>query len=161
MQGLVNNVVNLDVTTLQPPFILVHIGNNKGVMGAGVAKVIVQKWPSVKTDYLEAQSDSSHGLPLGSILVSEVVPGGFVITLIAQNGYGRDGKLYLVYEALKECLNKLVPFYYQYRTSHNVYAPFKIGCGLAGGDWDTVREIFDSFKEFRVIYCRKPEVSND
>lgn len=161
MQGIVNDVVSLDVTTLQAPFFLLHIGNNKGVMNAGVAKAIISKWPNVKTDYLEAKANKSHGLPLGSILVTEVVPNGFVITMIAQNGYGRDNQLYLVYEALKECLSKVVPFYYQYRQTHNIYAPFKIGCGLAGGDWDTVRELFSKFNEFRVIYCKKPEESND
>jgi O-acetyl-ADP-ribose deacetylase (regulator of RNase III) len=157
MQGIVNTVITLDVTELQAPFILLHIGNNKGVMNAGVAKAIIEKWPSVKTDYLEARFDSSHGLPLGSILVTEVIPNGFVITMIAQNGYGRDSKLYLVYDALKECLNKVVPFYYQYQNSHNVFAPFQIGCGLAGGDWDTVREVFDKVKEFKPIYCKKPD----
>lgn len=124
-------------------------------MGAGVAKAIIDKWPVVKTDYLEAQVDSSHGLPIGSILVSEVVPDGYVITMIAQNGYGRDGKCYLVYKALEECLRKVVPFHYKLQKTHNIYAPFKIGCGLAGGDWTTVRETFDKIQEFRVIFCNK------
>jgi hypothetical protein len=157
MQGIVQSIVEMDVTKLNAPFILLHIGNNKGVMGAGVAKDLATEWPVVKSDYLDRQKDSAHGLPLGSIVISEVVPNGFVITMIAQNGYGNDGKLYLSYGALKECLDKVIPFYYSKRNTHIVFAPFKIGCGLAGGDWESVLEIFKNIKEFQVMFCKKPE----
>lgn len=150
MIGTVTNIIERDVTTLQAPFILLHLANNKHVMGAGVAKAIAEKWPQVLKDYQEAPST------LGTNVVTEVVPGGYVISLIAQKGYGTD-RVRINYDYFEECLTKLLPFF---KTLENtkVFAPFHIGCGLAGGNWSTMLETFSRFP-VNVTFCKLPIIT--
>jgi O-acetyl-ADP-ribose deacetylase (regulator of RNase III) len=140
-------VIEKDVTELKPPFVLVHLANDKGAMGRGVAKAISDKWPQVLTDYRPLASI------LGTISITEVVPDGLVISLVAQKGYGTD-RVRVNYEFLKECLTKMIPVIQS--NDLPVFAPFHIGCGLAGGNWTTVLEIFSALP-YHVTFCKLPE----
>ena len=59
-----------------------------------------------------------------------------IVNMIAQNGFVNFlNPVAVRYEALKECLNKLV-----YRIKANdvsVHMP-RIGCGIAGGKWELI-----------------------
>ena len=61
-----------------------------------------------------------------------------IVNLFAQDRYGSDGKRYTDYNAFRSCLNNLkqcVP------PGETIAFPFKIGCGLGGGDWDKILTI--------------------
>lgn len=50
-----------------------------------------------------------------------------------------DGKRYLSYDALYKCMENLKDACEYYQV--NEVAMPKIGCGLAGGNWEIVKEI--------------------
>jgi len=112
---------------------IAHQVNCKGVMGAGLAKQIKNSYPEVFAQYKMAH-DKVDDL-LGKIQVIETENDKAVVNMFSQYGYGRD-KRYTDYQALQICLIKL-------RDSFEgaVAIPKFIGCGLAGGDWNKVKNI--------------------
>ena len=115
-----------------------HQVNTCGVFNAGIAKQIRLKYPSVYEAYTEQYED--EGWELGDLqVVNFREPKGLSICNIAgQSTYGRTG-LHTNYPALELGLKKL--HWYSEAFSSQVYLPYKIGCGLAGGDWKLVCEI--------------------
>lgn len=145
-------LINKDVTELVAPFCLIHVVNNKNVMNAGVAKVISRKWPQVKEDYHAYFAIHSNTSLLGQIIMTHVGEGQYILSMIAQDGYGNDGKRYLQYDALEQCLAQAK----RISTQLNIplYAPFKMGCGLAGGNWELVLPMLN---ESNVTICKVGE----
>ena len=111
--------------------VILHQVNCKGVMGAGIAKQIRSLYPQHYVDYINSPQQ------LGNIVITHVSPTLTIIGLFAQDGYGRN-KQYTNYKALEECLIKVA----QLNVQH-VFAPYKIGCGLGGGDWKIVKSLFE------------------
>ena len=111
--------------------IILHQVNCKGVMGAGIAKQIRLLYPQHYIDYINSQQK------LGNIVVTHVSPSLTIIGLFAQDSYGRH-KQYTDYNALEQCLIKVAQLNVQ-----PIYAPYKIGCGLGGGDWNIVKSLFE------------------
>ncbi len=62
----------------------------------------------------------------------------FVVNMFSQFGYGRDRR-YTDYGAVKTCLQKIAIL--ATLLNLDVYIPYKIGCGNAGGNWDIVEDI--------------------
>lgn len=76
--------------------------NCRGVMGAGFAKQIRDKWPFVYNEYIRV-TDVCDKLMLGSYQNVKVGPHLYVANLFGQDGYGRD-KRYTNYAALTAAL---------------------------------------------------------
>jgi len=110
--------------------VILHQVNCKRVMGAGIAKQIRSLYPQHYIDYLNTPQQ------LGNIVITRISPSLTIIGLFAQDGYGRN-KQHTNYKALKECLIKVAQLNIQ-----PIYAPYKIGCGLGGGDWEIVQQLF-------------------
>ena len=124
-------------------------------MGSGVAKALYTKWPIIKEDYLNVCNEmfSQGGLPetlLGHVTYS-LSDGKVLANCFTQQNYGYDGQVYLNYSALKRCMKSLKHFMKGYKDSKEVAIP-KIGCGLAGGDWEIVKEVINSQfpKDFKI-----------
>lgn len=79
-------VKNGDVLTSDAKFI-VHQVNCKGVMGAGLAKQIKQKYRHV---YLEYKAVASREM-LGRNLAVPINDRQYIVNAFAQDGYGRFG----------------------------------------------------------------------
>ena len=128
-------VITKDILSIDSG-IICHQVNCKGKMGAGIALKIRKKWPIVYKEYIDFFN--SGKLQLGNIQTIQVKPNIYVGNLMGQYGYGRD-KQYTDHEALKSSLSKI----YQWSIDRNlqIYLPYKIGCGLAGGDWKIVKSI--------------------
>jgi ribA/ribD-fused uncharacterized protein len=118
--------------------IICHQVNCKGVMGAGLAKCIRDRWPQVYTDYMAAYKQGR--LQLGAVIWTQVGDGLWVASLCGQDGYGRQKDIvYTNYDALKTCLltveaTKVFP----------VAIPKGMSCTLANGDWATVVQIIQA-----------------
>lgn len=121
-----------------------HQVNCRGVMGAGLAKQIRDKFPTVYERYRgvclnNAESKNKYGKSVLLGKVQEVyAPGtGYMIAnLFTQDGFGRD-KCYTDYDALR-----LAFAYIAYNNrDFTVRIPLRMGCGLGGGDWNTVQGI--------------------
>lgn len=128
--------------------IVCHQVNCKGVMGAGLAKQIRDTCPGVFDSYrcevmritAARYSSGNPSVGLGSVLFCPVKEKGFTVAnLFAQDRYGK-GQRFTDYGALRKCLN-LVHRYAATSRADAVRIPYKMGCGLAGGDWSVVLSI--------------------
>lgn len=132
MEKRVGNI--LDVET----GIIVHGCNNRGVMGAGLALAVKQKYPNVYNFYRN-EWEQRNGFILGEVQFSYVAWNKIICNAITQDGYGRD-KRYTDYDAIRQAFKTIYPL----ARVDNIPVHFpKIGCGLGGGDWNIVKNIIE------------------
>lgn len=133
-----------DLTQTHATFIA-HGVNCQGVMRSGVARALYEKWPEVKDGYLHYCNNivKNPEERLGAVQRINSFDKE-IFNCFTQLEYGYDGKLYLDYEALAKCLRTLNRgmFKYSLNDCHTIAMP-KIGCGLAGGDWERVKSIIE------------------
>ena len=141
--------------------LIVHVCNDIGVMGAGVAKAIADKWPKVKYDYQSWHNRAlNRDTPfvLGQIQICKAEEDIYVCNMIGQRDVGGfiiDGEFIppVRYEAIKECLLRVRE---RVRNKVSVHMPL-IGCGLAGGSINNIYYIIDDVFEGTdisvTIYC--------
>jgi O-acetyl-ADP-ribose deacetylase (regulator of RNase III) len=150
-------VITRDITTIESG-IIAHVCNDKGVMGAGVAKALYSKWPVVREEYMRHFRDRQYiEIPdsdfLGTVAFAFVKPDLYVANMVAQHGFGRDGRKYLDDQALEDCLEEV--FNMQLMSGLDVYVPYNMGCGLAGGDWSEVSAMLERIF-LEVTVCKMP-----
>jgi O-acetyl-ADP-ribose deacetylase (regulator of RNase III) len=121
--------------------IIAHQVNCLGVMGAGLAKAIKNKWPEVFEKYSEFCKSSTSRF--GEILIIEAKPRLFIANLFGQYDYQKPHTYTqnTSYWALRNSLQKLQQF--AKNNKAQVYLPYKIGCGLGGGIWEIVYEMIE------------------
>lgn len=140
--------------------IIVHQVNCKGVMGAGIAKCIAQRFPRTISPY-KAQCGKFGANNLGHALIVQGHSGRtkyehkFIAHVFGQNDFGRAyNTTYTDYDALKRGLIEVEQF--AARHGLTVAIPYGIGCNLGGGEWFTVRsniyEVFGNSPVKAVIY---------
>lgn len=119
-------------------FVLIcHQVNCMGKMGAGLALQVRNKYPEVYSKYtahcgvVEQRSDL-----LGEVLFVDVGEKTAVANIFGQYGYGK-GEQHTDYDALREALRTIVMAYPRAK----IRIPYKMGCGLGGGDWNKVTKI--------------------
>jgi O-acetyl-ADP-ribose deacetylase (regulator of RNase III) len=107
-------------------------------MGAGLAKQIRQKFPEVYNRYKHFCNTEAPRERLGTAQFVEINdnPRQFICNVFGQYYFGTD-KQYTDYKALRTAFESIA---YHFPT-HTIAIPYKMGCGLAGGDWNTVLEI--------------------
>ena len=124
--------------------IICHQVNCRGVMGAGVAKAISDKWPKVKQEYVSYANKfrNNPDILLGLVQLVEVDKNKFVANIFGQLDYGRyKNKRYTDYAALKSAFEYI-------KLAHpnkTIAFPYGFGCGLANGNWDIVKIIIDTY----------------
>lgn len=131
--------------------VIIHQVNCKRVMGAGLALQIRRKYPQHFADYMAAEPK------LGDIVITRVHSKLYVIGVYGQYSYGRYG-LYTNYSALRTAMIKAACFAAQ--KNLQMFIPYGIGCGLAGGDWSQVEKILSSIASDCVI-VRKAKDEED
>ena len=130
-----------------------HQVNCKGVMGAGLALQIRNLYPKLYDDYKQLCEASGKNM-LGHIsaynanLKSKNYCTTKIINMFAQEDYGRN-KVQTDYKAFESCVRKIIVeagmSNYDIPYKPVIAFPYKIGCGLAGGDWDTVKGIIEKY----------------
>jgi O-acetyl-ADP-ribose deacetylase (regulator of RNase III) len=143
----------LDAFEKDGPVVILQQVNCQGVMGSGVAKAIRDKYPQVYTQYSWMVENSDPRQPssqlLGNRQMIEVEKNKFVVNLFAQDFFGRDGRQYTNYEALRQSLMNLkYGLDARCLTDENVHHPM-IGAGLGGGDWEVIQPIIENIIGFR------------
>jgi O-acetyl-ADP-ribose deacetylase (regulator of RNase III) len=115
--------------------IIVHICNDIGAWGAGFVLAISKKWYAPEMAYRNNKKRE-----LGSVDFIRVADDIIVANMIAQKGIGCDaeGNPPIQYGALRIALNKVN--HHAWTTGSSIHMP-RIGCGLAGGDWNKVEQI--------------------
>ena len=131
-----NRIIPGDITNFRTGLII-HQVNCRGAMGAGVALSIARKWPITKKIYADAFRAGE--LHLGSVIIAPITKWLKVAHLCGQEDYGRQNIRYTNYAAIHDGLAVIndMPF-------DDIYIPYNMGCGLAGGEWDTVSNIIFS-----------------
>lgn len=114
----------------QNGFALIHCCNAQGKMGSGIAKQIKTKFPNAYKEYMQSHS-------LGSLSCDDL-SNPSIINMVAQKYYGNDGKKYINYGVLANCLSRISS---SGINTHTIVVPKLMGCGLAGGRWDVVEEL--------------------
>lgn len=147
--------INRDILKAKNGIICQQV-NCQGKMGKGLALAIEEKWPIVKEKYLKVFKVLKPEQLLGRVQVVEVdkCKHLFVANLFSQFDYGNDPKtVYTNYMALCSAFLKLGMKY----PNEQIYIPYKIGCGLAHGDWVKVEKIINGVfcDKQKAFICRK------
>ena len=123
--------------------IICHQVNCQGVMGAGLAKEIVKRYPMVKERYVRlCRAASEPADLLGRVQLIEIGSERFIANIFGQLYYGRDElRRYTSYSALKSAFIQIRQRYSEYSLAF----PFGFGCGLANGDWSVVAELIQTY----------------
>lgn len=142
-------IINLNILNVKKG-IVCHQVNCMGKMGAGIALAIRKKWPICYEEYKDLYR--LNLLQLGKVFPSKVDNDLFIAHCCGQYYYGRKGK-FTNYLALKECFKTVEQFSKEMELK--VFLPYKIGCSLAGGDWNIVKGLIDEFLPNSVICKHK------
>lgn len=119
-----------------------HQVNCQGVMGAGIAKQIRERWPEVYEQYMKFYSycDVPEN-QLGEIDIVKLTDSHrYVINMYSQCSYGYDNQRYTSYDAFAYALESI-----RQSTSYNdsIGFPKNIGCGLGGGNWKVISTLIE------------------
>ena len=127
--------------------IIAHQANCIGKMGAGVALAIKQKYPKCFTPY-ENMCRRLGSKLLGTMQLIEVDSNKYVCNLFGQNEiYGHQPTNYKALESALQLLYNHVVI-----NELTVAIPFKIGCGLGGGDWSVVSQLIERvFHDYDIV----------
>lgn len=125
--------------------IIAHVCNDIGAWGAGFVTAVSNKWPLAKDCYLHWAAGKEYvpWLPfeIGFVQFVRVEADTWVANMVAQHGVrSMDNPVPLNYAELHNCLEQVADQVYTLNAS--VHMP-RIGCGLAGGQWDTVASIIE------------------
>jgi O-acetyl-ADP-ribose deacetylase (regulator of RNase III) len=122
------------------PTIIVHVCNDVGGWGKGFVLALSKRWPEPEKQYrawYRGEGECAFGL--GEVQFVQVEPHTWVANLIGQRGIRRQGGQPPVrYDAIRQGLRAVAEFSRQKKAT--VQMP-RIGCGLAGGNWEEVGRI--------------------
>lgn len=136
--------------------IICHQVNCQGVMGSGIALAIRKKWPEVFDTYRRIWSFTPPTKLLGSCQLIQVGPDLLVANIFGQNYFGNQFGPATDYNAVEKAFTDLRDSLSNQSFNPSIYIPYKMGCGLGGGNWDTYLEIVTKlFPD--VIVCQREE----
>ena len=118
--------------------------NAQNKMGSGFAKAVFEQWPMVKDAFHRwSEQFDEDTQRMGKFQALEVVKGLYVVNIVGQRFFGRDGQRYTSYDSLDEGL-KLVAAWMRFNhlTDADVHHPL-MGCDLGGGNWPTVMSLIE------------------
>lgn len=133
--------------------ILVQQVNCKNDMDAGLAKAIYEQCPQVKEDYHNSFKEKSAEELFGTYRLIDTGTELKIANLYTQfdcTDSSRPesyGKKYTDVDKLVNVIKKLNEDY----PDETIYIPYKIGCGLAGGDWTEVIERLNSLQNSKFV----------
>lgn len=120
--------------------IIVHCCNTLGAWGAGFVIPLAKHYPLVKDSY--KKYIHSGNVRLGDVDEVKVTDNIYIENLIGQSFlYPSQMEKYLVIiKPLKRDLKKIITLFEGINETYSIHMP-RIGCGLAGGDWNIIENI--------------------
>jgi len=136
--------------------IIAHVCNDEGGWGSGFVLALNKMSPEPKRiyrhwyNYWTNKSQFFLFIPLGTTQWAKVSDDIYVANMVAQHRTIKSVDKPICYKSLENALEKVADF----AISHDatVHMP-RIGCGLAGGDWNVVESIIN-----RTLTLRDVEV---
>lgn len=122
--------------------IIVHVCNDVGGWGRGFVLAISKRWAEPEQRYRSwHKGQEKQPFALGEVQFVQVEDPIWIANLIGQRDIrALDGIPPVRYEAIREGLQKVA--LEAKRLNASVHMP-RIGCGLAGGDWNVVSKIVE------------------
>jgi O-acetyl-ADP-ribose deacetylase (regulator of RNase III) len=124
------------------PKIIVHVCNDIGGWGRGFVVALSKRWPEPEQRYRAwHRGEETAPFTLGEVLFVQVTDDIWVANLIGQRDVRAIGGIPPVrYEAVRKGLRRVAEE--ARRLEATIHMP-RIGCGLAGGNWEEVGKIVD------------------
>lgn len=129
--------------------VIAHGANCQGVMGAGVAKPIKERYPENFKAYRYA---CLSGRFRPGDALAYVENGQLIFNLATQYDLGPDAKLINIEKSVKDMLRRIE---IQPESGIKKVKTVRLGCGIGGLNWDDVRAVLediDSSIELMVYY---------
>lgn len=121
--------------------VICHQTNCLGVMGAGLALQIKNTYPRVFREYNDlCRKQTKQNDLLGKVQFVSVTNQLLIANCFGQCLPGANTD----YDALKQCLTFLR---YTLPTTYTIAFPYKMGCGIGGGDWNVVYSMITTIFE--------------
>lgn len=145
-------MIKKDITTIEKGVIM-HQVNCHNIMGAGVAKALYTKYPKVKSAFHQMAEKDSYNTPekrFGLVQPITITPELIVFNSYSQLYFGRNKSIKYTDESkLMVNLRKLD----KYAKERNLpaYVPEKIGCGLANGDWNKIKDFIEKETDIIIV----------
>lgn len=118
---------------------IAHQANCFNTMKSGIAPLIAAYCPEAYE--ADQKTEKGNKSKLGTFTYGFSSNGVMVWNLYGQYNYGRvPGVVYTNYDALFQALSKMGAWLYNSSGPNTIGLP-KLGCGLAGGDWQVVEQI--------------------
>ena len=127
-----------DILTVLKGYIC-HQVNTSGVMGAGIALQIKNKWPNVYKRYKEFCKIDGINV-LGEVQIIRVGAGLFIVNIFGQR-LGVDSRP-TRYDAVVDAFELLQE---STKDCENLYVPKNMGCALGGGVWPIYSSIIEYY----------------
>jgi len=126
--------------------VIIHGCNAQGKFASGFAGAVRERYPFAYEAYMATAQTSK--LVLGSIIWASQNTLS-IANAITQEHYGRDGKQYASYDAIRLAMETVnlaaqdgIPFSGNRSGFDHIAMPL-IGAGLGGGDWNIIAEIIE------------------
>lgn len=126
--------------------VICHQVNCLGIMGGGIAARIREKFPQTYGCYHSICKSKKPEELMGRVLFYRE-NGRVIANCFAQENIGSG--VQTDYEKLKQCFEKILLD--AIKNKFTVAIPYKIGCGLAGGDWEIVEKIIKDVFEIHSV----------
>ena len=117
-----------------------HGVNCRGVMGAGFALEVKNRFPVAFATYQERCRDRTPEMLLGTSLITPINSELTIMHCFTQKDYGSSGK-YVSYDAFESSLYALPSALHG--VVKELHFPM-IGAGLGGGKWEVMAAIIDT-----------------
>ncbi|MET9145914.1 macro domain-containing protein [Streptomyces sp. NPDC004042] len=126
------------------PKVIAHVCNDRGGWGRGFVLALSRRWPEPEAAYRAWYRDrADNDFALGAVQLVRTGPDLWVANMIGQHGVRRGGGkgVPVRYEAIDTALDRLAG--HAAALAASVHMP-RIGCGLAGGDWDRIEPLAEA-----------------
>jgi O-acetyl-ADP-ribose deacetylase (regulator of RNase III) len=121
------------------PGVIAHVCNDCGGWEKGFVLAVSRRWPEPGAAY-RRWARSGQGFGLGMVQLVTVDDRLRVANMVAQHGYvSRADPVAVRYGALARCLSRLAG---RIEEGTVIHMP-RIGCGLAGGNWDQIEPLLE------------------
>lgn len=127
--------------------------NCQDVMGAGLARAIMDKYPQVSERYHETFKRNSKESLFGKVDLVKLSDTLYVANIYSQFNYGnpaRTGKVYTNAEKLTKAVDSIckklphLPVYLPHSTNLEGKEEYGIGCGYGGETWGRLAPMFEA-----------------
>lgn len=117
-------------------------------MGAGIAKSIASAYPICFKEYKKLCKETAPSALLGEVYFYQSED-KIIANIFGQKSIGKG--LHTNYDALRSGLE--IVCRYAKLLNVTVGIPYKIGCGLAGGDWNIVSQMIEEIFDGDNVTC--------